>query len=80
MKKGKKKKENKDGSSLVGALAHSSTLTSLAERVDANEKSIKEVKDGQGLLSANLTAWRNEMTTTMDQILEALGANQEDCD
>ena len=62
----------------MGVLENSTEFATLSERVGTNEKAIIEVKDGQALLSANLTAWRNEMTATMDQILRAVGADFED--
>ncbi len=55
----------------------SKTLATLADRVEVNEKGIEELKDGQIQLSENLSAWRDEMNSATDQIMRALGVDQE---
>ena len=81
VKKDKRKKKDGKGSESealtendMGAAA---TFATLADRVEANEKGLEELKDGQIQLSENLAAWRDEMNSAMDQIMRALGVDQE---
>ena len=80
-KKDKKKKKNGKRSEFEAVTENdggTTTFATLADRVEANEKGIEELKDGQIQLSENLAAWRDEMNSAMDQILGALGADQGD--
>ena len=73
-KRNKKKEKERKGSVIVAALS---------DKVKKNSEDIEDIKEGQKQLSANLSEWRHEtnsmmdeMKLTMDEILQEVRANK----
>ena len=74
-KKGRKdKKRGKPKRKDVAAAVEE--VASLADKVETNAREIKGVKSEQERLTANVTSWKEETSSTLNEILHAVKQNQ----
>ena len=79
----KKSKSKKKQKKKKKETAEAVTIAALSDRVKKNSDDIEDIKEGQKQLSANLSEWRHEtnstmdeMKFTMDEILQEVRANK----
>ena len=68
----KKKVKGKKKCVIAAAVEESATIASLADKVETNAREIKEVKSEQECLAANVKSWKEEISSTLNEILEAV--------
>ena len=66
--------KDKKTSAGVNLVDDSDCLTALSKKVEANAKDIQELRSGQEQMAASMSAWKNEMDETLDQIFSSLQA------
>ena len=66
--------KDKKTSAGVNLVDDSDCLTALAKKVEANAKDIQELRSGQEQMAGSMSAWKNEMDETLDQIFSSLQA------
>ena len=71
-KKKKRSKKSKKKSSKVGAVEHNEFIATLADKVEINARDIKGVKSAQERLDTNVTEWKNETSSRLDNQSSAL--------
>lgn len=63
--------------SIISAVETTSAVATLTDRVMTNERNIKNVQSEQEKLSANVTAWKNETSSQLNELLGLAKSNQQ---
>ena len=71
-KKEKKKGKSKKKSSSIATVEEVGAIATLVDKVETNAREIKGVKSEQERLAANVTTWKNETSSTLNEILQAV--------
>ena len=75
-KKSSKKRKGKKVAASV-AFGSASSIATLTDKVETNARDIKGVKSENERLSANVKAWKDETTSTLNEILQTVKSNQQ---